>query len=80
MSHLRAYYIHNVFHTHRNEFGKGRSSDLVMVLVRCVDEAIDIDAVLDRVHDELKGDGVAFINETETKKALIYLEEALNEC
>ncbi len=76
MSKLRAYYIHNVFHTHNNEFGKGTASEGVMTLVRAIDQGVDIDGILDQVHVELPG--VAFVNNTVTGLAYEKLKEALS--
>ncbi|MGR5347483.1 hypothetical protein [Vibrio mediterranei] len=75
ISNLRAYYIHNVFHDHKNIFGKGLPSDRVMTMVKALDRGLDIKALINDVHQS--GDGVAFVNEVETQMILEKMEEAL---
>ncbi len=76
ISKLRAYYIHNVFHSHKNQFGKGPASDGVMLLVKAVDTGVDLQALIKLVHD--KHDGVAFVNDKESKAAYKLLGEMVS--
>ncbi|EGQ9284438.1 hypothetical protein F7U66_01025 [Vibrio parahaemolyticus] len=75
ISNLRAYYIHNVFHDHQNQFGKGDSSDSVMLIVKALDSGLDLDSIFTDVHKA--GDGIAFVNDKETRHAIQMLKEVV---
>ncbi|WP_199438355.1 hypothetical protein [Vibrio owensii] len=75
LSNLRAYYIHNVFHDHQNHFGKGDSSDSVMLVVKAIDAGINLDEIFSKVHDVCEG--VAFINDKATRHAIKMLKEVV---